>query len=719
MSASDSGDDNLFGYYIWLGVAALALFFLGPKAWNAVVGKLPEVTAFAKEWAWIAVAVGLGLVAFVVARVWAHVRARRRAERVAILAARLERVMPAEWAAQKHLRIRRWAGATPRVVRVDLPPVCRDDDPAWRIEVVRAASSVMGALAPVRWPDGGRQRRIELRRRPAGDMASDAGQDASTQTDQVTTALAGLVPSPRVSVDDLPSGRRITVRFGETTRDQSPQWRHRVTEQISARTGQRWRPRWDRASRTVTFEPVPELPAEIRWADTAAAVRALAPGRLLAPYGVDELGRWVCWEIGDRAPHTLVVGETGTGKTETLKAMALSALAAGCLVAICDPKLGKNYAEFLGRPGVVALAGSIEDLAAALLDLTDEMKRRLAAHSLREVLDQHPGLADQFPLPETSAVDTVPLIIIIDEVTQMNADLRSWWATVDKEDRPLWGAAETARQPPVLHLPGQFAQLARSIKMHLIAGMQRGDADNFGDSTQMRDNLPHRVSMGATSPISSEMIWDDRAVGSMVEIASIGEGVSNGIRVNTDGTLEYAGPSRFKAMWTADTAKSEEFWAQIDHVVPDASLVALPRVSAASKDPAAAAAALFERAYHGITGSSADVATRGDTGGITADAQVQTSTPKLTVVREPDPEVDGSGLSWEYVLPTALGAGDLVQLGECESALVEELIGPQTDEFSGDEVFRIAVVVAGESQIVDLGDEELVYRARCHEGVEV
>ena len=696
---------------IWVVVGVVIAVVLGVR-WG-----VPKVHSWwgdggeqlVSSWLWLVPVVGGLAIACLAGRWWRRRRARRRREVAAVLAARLEAVMPKSWRPSAHLQIRRWSKSVPAKVVVALPAECPTEDPQWRRAVIKAAREVMGVTQPVKWPalTGKGRRRIVLVAQTRDIPGQDSKSDPDAMGDMITTALAGIVPSPSVQVTGLGSAdAEIVVGFSETTRDQSPQWRGRVIDQITARTDQRWRATWNRKTRQVVLHPVPELPAVIKWSETARAVQRMHPDLVLAPYGVDEQGRWVAWKIGDRQPHTVIVGETGSGKTEAMKSMMLSALAAGCLVAIIDPKLGKDFAEFLGKPGVVALAGSIEDAAAALLDLQAEMKRRLAAAAYAELIRQNPALA--MPLPEEAAIDVVPLLMFVDETTQLVDDLTKWWASLSKDEKSEWGS--DARQAPMLTIPAQFAQLARAIRMHLVAGMQRGDAKNFGDSTQMRDNLQHKVSMAALSPIGSEMVWADRNIGSRVDIASVGEGMSNGTRILPDGTLEESrAPTRFKAMFTAATGKDPEFWQSIKEISPDASLIKLPRVSDAAKDPAAAAAALFYRAYgtHPPQGS--------DTASITRDLDKAEPLPTSgPIVSEPAAdvvEIDDAGTAWSLSRATELVEGDTVTVGDLDSVVVADVEGWMVDEFSGDDVFRVTVVGVDGEQVIDLGDEEMVYRA--------
>ena len=401
------------------------------------------------------------------------------------------------------------------------------------------------------------------------------------------------------------------MEYGETTRDQSPAWRARVVDQVSARLGATFRARWDRQHRRFILQPVPMLPHPIVWSEQVAQLQHLDVGPWVAAYGTDEDGHIVAWQPGDREPHAMFTGDPGTGKTESMKAAIDSLLEQGALVAIIDPKQ-QDFAEYLGRPGVICVATAVEDQVGALVDLEAEMMRRTSAKALARLSKQFPELlvgaedaryhSDRRP-PAQAVIDEVPLILVLDELTYHVAQVQEWWQRLSPPEKAEWGA-EKARQAPMLTIPARIVALARAISMHALFGMQRPDANNFGGSTAMRDNIKHQASMGRQSRIGSEMQWGDGRTGSEVEISNVGEGVSNGLRLDpkTGQQLGRGVPGRFKAWYAADTAETAEFWERVAAVAPDAALVRLPHVSDAARDPRAAAAALRAKAYEEYSG---------------------------------------------------------------------------------------------------------------------
>lgn len=562
-------------------------------------------SAWWRQWRWVGLVAAALLVVVMVWSWWRTRRARRRAEQLEILTSRLAKVMPPDWDAGQ-LRVRRWHGVSPVRVQLRLSAQCLDSDPEWRLAITMTLRSRMGPIAPIAWPrPGDRRRRIDVRVRPpatGGDVPKDGGGgqlDLPEVEERLVKALAGLVPRP------VPKARRdrdgklvVEVGYGETTRDQSLQWRSRVAEQASARLDLKFRAVWDRHRRVFSLLPVPELPETIDWVGQARQLRKLNVGRYVAGYGTDENGATVAWEPGDGQPHAMMNGPTGSGKTVAMKSLLNSLLLSGCLVAILDIKK-IDYAAYLGRPGVVCVATTTEDIVGALMDLMAEVHRRNAAGQLRRLTEQYPHLGGDIPPPAQAAIDQVPLIIFFDELAVFVDELDSWWRSLSKAERlEKWGS--DASTPPAKQIPSQIVSIARAISIHLCVGTQRGDARNFGDSTNMRDNIKHMVSMGAQSAIGSEMQWGDRSIGRDVEITDDvgGIGVSNGLRISSAGDrLGRDVPGRYKAWFSDKVEQTENFWAEVAEVAADATLVNLPHVSTAARDPHAAARDLWVHAY--------------------------------------------------------------------------------------------------------------------------
>lgn len=633
---------------------------------------------------WFPVGLVLLLVTVKAASWWLRRRAEQRRTKTEILAARIGRVMPAGWKADEHLKIKSWDGMSPRRVLVHLVPACETESVEWRKALVKAS----GIAARPNWDKAITKRWVELVAAPAEPAATDEqGKATAVEVDTIETALSGLVPG--VGVERSTNG--LVISYGETTRDQSVPWQQRVVDQVSNRTGTRWRASWDRQRRTITLTSVPQLPRELSWWQTYD--NTPRADQRMVPYGIDESGYLVCWEAKNKGgqPHAIIVGETGSGKTETIKSIVNSWLLMGGLVIIGDPKQ-QDFAEYLGRPGVIAVATSIEDRAAMLRDVMREVHRRNAGIAARKLLEDHPELAD---MADVSALTHVPLLVVMDELTQHSNDLAAWWAELSGDERAaLGGNPKSSKPTEIAGLPSQIAQLARAGDVHLLVGMQRGDASNFGDSTAMRENLSHIITMAATSAISSEMVWGDRHTGSRVEINGPGEGMSNGARLETQQghTVQLGGtPGRFKSMYVGTESRDAAFWERVAKVAPSVDLVPFPSLSRESVDPAAALERLLVKA--GV-GSGAD----------------QVEWPVAKAWEAGVIETDTAGITWVQVPATDLQVGDVVSFGDVVGAEVLDVEGWVRDDFDGSEVFRVVLSEDGLERCVDLSGDELVER---------
>lgn len=714
---------------------------------NGLAENVEESTAWVSALPWTLIvgmvcAVVLGIIG---SRVWLNRRAHRRDVLRDALVTELRPLMPAGWDQDRAARGMRigWKGARIARIGLNLSGV-RFSDQEWRNELVRAVGRFLGPVEPIQWPDPRKKRGLLSPRQPLGILIrplqekrlSEDGKDSATTrseaTEVVQAAVRGLVPGAQVEVQQTPDDGpeetpwRISIRYGETTRDLSTSYRGRVEAQVEGRLGTSLRSFWDRQLRVVQLTSVPPLPNLVPWAPafekfmlTPAMKAAREGGQIVAPYGTDEQGRVVAWIPGDEQPHGIFVGTTGSGKSVTMVDVAASLLSQGALLTIIDPK-ARDWIQFLGQPGVLGVATLLEDRLELLRAVMDEVDRRRSVLGLQVMAEEHPGLE----IPEHARRPLPKIVVVIDELTIHNDEVRVWWSQLGKAERELWGSTRT--QPPMLGWPLKIGQLARALGIHLLIGMQRADAPNLGGDTQLRELVPHVVTMGEVTEISSRMVYGDLR-GTSVDVTSPGIGLANGGRYDPDTgeRVERPGtPGRFKSWFSGDRLGAE-FWDSLpDSLTAKAaqSGIDLAGVTAAARDPQAAVSKLLAQAFPGgypgrpkFGGfGRADADTAGIAGSVEAGPEGSTPAVPDDDARfiESGPEVDAEGLVWDSTPLRDLEVGDWVQLADDRPFKVVEVVGAVEDEFTGDEVFRLVVRSEEGEEEVDLPPEEAIFAAR-------
>ncbi len=197
--------------------------------------------------------------------------------------------------------------------------------------------------------------------------------------------------------------------------------------------------------------------------------------------GVDVLGKDFCFDLVD-APHLLIAGTTGSGKSVTLHAMILSLLYTqspdAVKLALIDPKL-VELGQYQGIPHQYGneIAHSVADTMRILSGLVEEMENRnqilgkLGASNLAEAQKHH-----HISLPR--------IVVIVEEL----ADLMMQSKDIET---------------PLVRL----AQKARSTGIHLILATQRPDASTF--SGLLRSNIPGRIALRVQKSSESKIILDE------------------------------------------------------------------------------------------------------------------------------------------------------------------------------------------------------------------
>lgn len=348
-------------------------------------------------------------------------------------------------------------------------------------------------------------------------VAKTFGSSAKTtvDTEAVTRQVDGkTITSTKVT--------RISVKYEVAPKLSRSGVRASVESQISGVLEGRWRAFWDLPNDTFWMEPRPELPSVIPNPFVAPdTVDPLATyDDLAVPVGMDEDGNTISWRP-KQDPHFLTTGKTGKGKTVCELGVIKFLAAHGWEIWGID---GKRF-EMLGLrtwPNVKLIAGRIDHQARVAHEVYEEMQRRMAAYE-----------AGSIRLEEF-----VPILFVIDEFKTFRNALIRWYRMVKPK-----GAST---QPPVLDEISDIASLGRKMRIHIMNGLQRPDADFLtGDQ---RDNYTFRVSWGRISADAAKMMWNSYTIGTTIPTTAKGRGIAYN---------KHGQPVEIQGYWTPDPYQTD------------------------------------------------------------------------------------------------------------------------------------------------------------------
>jgi S-DNA-T family DNA segregation ATPase FtsK/SpoIIIE len=208
--------------------------------------------------------------------------------------------------------------------------------------------------------------------------------------------------------------------------------------------------------------------------------QAPAEWRLPAYLGEDVGGDGVGFDLAS-APHLLIGGTTGSGKSVCLHALLLSLLQRHSperlQLLLIDPKR-VELAPYAKLPHVIGqqVLCDAPDALSSLQQLVDVMNQReatLASLGARDIDD-----------PRAASQGWARIVVIVEELADLI--LQS-------------GAIEE----PLVRL----AQKARASGIHLVLATQRPDAQTF--SGLLRSNIPSRIALTVQKATESRIILDD------------------------------------------------------------------------------------------------------------------------------------------------------------------------------------------------------------------
>ncbi|MBS2024038.1 MAG: PD-(D/E)XK nuclease family protein [Deltaproteobacteria bacterium] len=191
------------------------------------------------------------------------------------------------------------------------------------------------------------------------------------------------------------------------------------------------------------------------------------------------------------APHLLVAGTTGSGKTVFLKGLILSLLnrlpRSECQVAIVDPKM-LDFPPFDRLPLWKPVITEPSQAVALLESLAEEELPR------RTLLLRKAGATQRSDLPP----GTLPaLVVVIDEFADLTLSL-----------------GDRATKSQFLERVQRLLQRARAVGIHLVIATQRPSVDAIPG--QLKANLPVRIAFKLATVVDSNTVLDEQGAESLL-----------------------------------------------------------------------------------------------------------------------------------------------------------------------------------------------------------
>lgn len=217
-------------------------------------------------------------------------------------------------------------------------------------------------------------------------------------------------------------------------------------------------------------------------------------------FGVDALGNRSSINLR-RAPHLLVVGATGAGKTVCINAQIASRLVAGHDLVVIETE--KKFADFRSlipflRADTQWTPGEADVVRYRKAVAVFEYLRIEADRRAKLFVEHDVQAMWELPTDVRERENVRPVTIVLDEADGAFEPVAVPNLT-DKQDPRLVEAAEVNEQKALLnyHL-AYFAKTFRSVGFSLIVGLQRADVAALGGSDaklggRLRNNLPGGV----------------------------------------------------------------------------------------------------------------------------------------------------------------------------------------------------------------------------------
>lgn len=399
--------------------------------------------------------------------------------------------------------------------------------------------------------DGRQDRLLVHRSRVVPDARSDRHRRLQAALDSINALPDAKVTVASTDLGGVETGYRIT--FTPNLKTAHDTYRLQVGESLVSIAGEHesghlWDLQWRNDLGHVDLALKEPLPVRVDHPLITDPAEIKDGERLHVPYATGEAGQIAVWNIStsSAAPHMLVIGPTGGGKTTLILSVITELVRRDIPVIGVDPKKieldGIN-----GYPGVAAVIISPIRAAMFVRALCEEMHARM----------------DYVRITKSEAKELPMLCAVLDEFFILSAAWQQLLKTGDKD------TIELLKSLNPLGAIADLGALSRSSGIRLLVGIQRPDAQVFGaNSGSVRDNFKTRASLSRLSQDGAFMMWGDAHVGRDVD-ASI-PGRATVTRLDGD-------PMDAQVWWTPNLDRHPRKWgrmkpedqALVDALTPD------------------------------------------------------------------------------------------------------------------------------------------------------
>lgn len=211
------------------------------------------------------------------------------------------------------------------------------------------------------------------------------------------------------------------------------------------------------------------------------------------PLGIDSTGGIAAVDL-KAGPHAAIIGSTGSGKTVAVRELIVQAILRGFEVIGIDPTKQFGGLTDLAPYTMGLFTESVEQAAAVMTEVYEEVRRRVA-------LNTQYGVEDWEGLP---AGTVRPRLVVIDEwASLVEEDPRPSGSTKGTEDYAEW-ESETAAKGRIKGRARKLAREARSAGVHLILLSQIANVEAIPSA--IRENLGTSVQLRGKRPITASSI---------------------------------------------------------------------------------------------------------------------------------------------------------------------------------------------------------------------